>query len=132
MADPALRFLSLFVPDLDQARRAYAEVFGVEPVAPSPPVLEPHPCSPLSPVVFDLGGVKLALYQADGRTTHPGDVGIGVETHEPLAAVVERVQRAGGRTFVGPQPQAARAATLAVFVLPDRHFFEMLGPAPRG
>lgn len=36
MTLPSIPFLSLFVPDLDQAAENYAYVFGLEPQAPEP------------------------------------------------------------------------------------------------
>lgn len=116
-AKPKLRFLSLFVPDLDQYRVVYADLFGVEPEATSPPVVANHPYSPKPPVVFDLGGVKLALYQADGQVTHAGDVGIGLVADEP-ADFERRAQEHGGQTI--------GSGDLRIVALPDRHFFEIV------
>jgi predicted enzyme related to lactoylglutathione lyase len=120
-----MRFLSLFVPDLDAAVERYAAVFGLAPregpgVAPSP-----HPFAGRGPVVFDLGQVCLALYQCDGRTTHPGDVGIGVEVADP-AATTEAVRGSGGQVFFGPRAVVRDGREMAIFVLPDRHFFEVV------
>lgn len=133
MTATRLKYLSLFVPDLDRAATTYREVFAVEPEPASTPVLTAHPCSPRPPVVFDLGGVKLALYQQDGRTTHAGDVGIGLVAAGSLDELNARVVRQGGRTFIGPGPYGVGGEELAVFVLPDRHFFEVLSqPCARG
>ncbi len=119
-AKPKIRFLSLFVPDLDRFRSMYAELFGVEPEPAAPPIVEDHPYSPQPPVVFDLGGVKLALYQADGRVTHAGDVGIGLVTDAP-AELERRARKHGG--------QVMGAGTLRIIAMPDRHFFELVAPA---
>ncbi|MBW2523910.1 MAG: hypothetical protein JRI23_07040 [Deltaproteobacteria bacterium] len=125
-AAPALRFLSLFVPDLEAARKTYQSVLGVEPCEDGL-VPEPHPFAAAGPVVFDLGGVKLALYQCDQRATHPGDVGIGLCVEGSPARISQRVAPRGGRVFFGPQRLGADGRELAVFVLPDRHFFEVIG-----
>lgn len=123
---PELRFLSLFVPDLEAARERYEAVFAVAPTT-SDDVPPRHPFAAAGPVVFDLGGVKLALYQCDLRTTHPGDVGIGLLVDGPVASITNRVPPTGGQVFLGPQPVAPDDREMAVFVLPDRHFFEVLG-----
>jgi catechol 2,3-dioxygenase-like lactoylglutathione lyase family enzyme len=123
MSTPRLRFLSLFVDDLQRARQRYAAIFGVEPLADEQvdaAVPRPHPFSPAPPVVFDLGGVALALYQIDGRITHMGDVGIGVVTDEPSAELARRVQQEHGQVMQRP------GEPLLVFALPDRHFFEVV------
>lgn len=122
---PRMRFLSLFVPDLDAAVAQYAAVFGVSPRDDSGQAPNPHPFAGLGPVTFDLGQVCLALYQCDGRTTHPGDVGIGVEVTNP-SATTEAVRDAGGQVFFGPRPMPGDGRDLAVFVTPDRHFFEIV------
>lgn len=125
---PAIRFLSLFVPDLAQARTRYESMLGVAPVERDPDCLAPHPFSPAPPVVFDLGGVKLALYQADMRGTHPGDVGIGLLVEDGPGAIAERAKKAGANVFVPPRPLPGQARDLSVFMMPDRHFFEAVGP----
>jgi len=128
---PRMRFLSLFVPDLDAATQQYAAVFGVEPREGEGEgdregaALQPHPFSGRGPVVFDLGQVCLALYQCDGQTTHPGDVGIGVEVADP-AVTTEAVRAAGGQVFFGPRVVAGDGRETAIFVLPDHHFFEIV------
>ena len=123
---PTVRFLSLFVPDLERAARFYEEVFGLRPAS-ATQALSRHPYAAAGPVVFDLGGVELALYQCDQRTTHPGDVGIGIEAGGSTAEIARRVAPVGGRVFFGPQPLGEGHRELAVFVLPDRHFFEVVG-----
>lgn len=128
-SSPRVRFLSLFVPDLEAARRMYAEVFGVEAVE-DDELPAPHPYAAAGPVVFDLGGVKLGLYQCDMKTTHPGDVGIGLRAPGSASEVSDRVAAQGGRVFFGPRPSGPQQSELAVFVLPDRHFFEVLGARP--
>lgn len=131
---PALRFLSLFVPDLEQAAAAYAHVLGVEPREAPRHAPRSHPYAARGPVVFDLGGVELALYQCDQRTTHPGDVGIGLCVDESPAALATRAGARGGKVFFGPRPLPGDGRPCAALVLPDRHFFEVLGtpdaPAP--
>lgn len=123
---PELRFLSLFVPDLEAAVRTYRRVFGIEPSAPAL-APQPHPFAAAGPVVFDLGAVQLALYQCDMRATHPGDVGIGVHVDGSPAEIAGRVAPVGGKVFYGPRTFTEGGPELAVFVLPDRHFFEVVG-----
>lgn len=125
---PHLRFLSLFVPDLAAASQRYEAIFGVPPLAADTAPPSPHPYAAAGPVVFDLGGVKLALYQCDGRTTHPGDVGIGLHTDEPPAVVSVPAAEQGGQVFFGPRQLTGDDRSLAIFMLPDRHFFEVIGP----
>lgn len=122
MSRPTLRFLSLFVADLERAAQNYSAALGVEPMA--TPALAPmrHPFSPAPPVVFDLGGVELALYQVDANITHEGDVGIGVESADPQA-LLHRVADVGGQTLVD---STVGDTTMSVFVMPDRHFFEVV------
>jgi hypothetical protein len=124
---PTLRFLSLFVPDLADATRRYSELFGVEPRRVDTQAPHVHPFAAGGPVVFELGGVELALYQCDGRTTHPGDVGIGISTPGSTEPLARRAGELGGRVFFGPKPLPGDGRDGAFFVLPDRHFFELLG-----
>lgn len=126
--NPTLRFVSLFVPNLEEAARRYTEVFRVQPKAGDPSLPGPHPFGAGAPLVFDLGGVKLALHQADGRTTRGGDVGIGVVLEEPPAALAERAACHDGQVFHGPA-RLADGRELAIFVLPGDHYFEVVGPA---
>ena len=127
-APPELRFLSLFVPDLEAAKKRYEEVLGVSALEADGTSPDPHPFSPATPVLFDLGGVKLALYEANpDRGTHPGDVGIGVMVQGSPAALAGRASAQGGKVFYGPKRVPGDGRELAVFVLPDRHFFEVLG-----
>jgi predicted enzyme related to lactoylglutathione lyase len=128
---PRMRFLSLFVPDLDTAVAQYTAVFGVEPREGPGAALSPHPFSGRGPVVFDLGQVCLALYQCDGRTTHPGDVGIGVEVEDP-AVTTGAVRASGGQVFFGPRTVAGDGREMAIFVLPDQHFFEVVKGEGKG
>jgi len=125
-----MRFVSLFVADLEAACQRYQAVLGVPPQADSARAPRPHPFAAAGPVVFDLGGTALALYQCDGRATHPGDVGIGLEPSGDLHSMAERAAQQGGKVFFGPRPLADDGRVMAVFVLPDRHFFELLGPPP--
>ena len=125
-APAELRFLSLFVPDLEAARRTYENVFGVAPSDTTDETIGRHPFAAAGPVVFDLGAVRLALYQCDMRTTHPGDVGIGLCVQGAASRITERVAPAGGKVFLGPVEREEDQREMAVFVLPDRHFFEVL------
>jgi catechol 2,3-dioxygenase-like lactoylglutathione lyase family enzyme len=120
----SLRFVSLFVPDLEEARRTYEALLGTPPAAGPSPAPAPHPFAAEGPVVFVLGGVALALYQADGKTTHAGDVGIGIETavNEAASAIREH----GGLVFWGPEALGEDRRRMAVGVLKDRHFFEVV------
>jgi hypothetical protein len=128
---PETRFLSLFVSSLDTARQRYANVLGVEPAQQLGPAPAPHPFAAAGPVVFELGPVTLALYEADPkRGTHPGDVGIGLTTTECVEAVAGRATARGGRVFFGPARLPEDGREMAVFVLPDRHFFELLEKRP--
>ena len=121
MTEPTIRFLSLFVPDLAEARERYAAIFGREPVEGDEVCPRPHPFAAAGPVVFELGTVRIALYQCDQRTTHAGDVGIGIMDAEGPEATARRARKAGARVFAGP------AGEMAVFMTPDRHFFEVVG-----
>jgi catechol 2,3-dioxygenase-like lactoylglutathione lyase family enzyme len=124
---PALRFVSLFVPDLEDAVARYTAVLGVEPSSHDADAPTPHPYAARGPVVFDLGGPKLALYQCDQRTTHPGDVGIGLLVDGEPDALADRAVERGGRVFYGPTPLPGDGRRCAVLLLPDRHFFEVVG-----
>lgn len=124
---PELSFLSLFVPDLAQASRDYQKVLGIEPAASSGTAIAEHPFADGPPVVFILGSVALALYQSDGKTTHPGDVGIGLN-FEP-AGFSERAATVRGTTLWGPKKLAGEQRRMCVTMLPDRHFFEVVGPS---
>ncbi len=124
---PEVKLLSLFVPDLDTASRRYASVLGVEPAAHCGPAPKPHPFAAAGPVVFQLGAVTLALYQAaPDRGTHPGDVGIGLVGAGSVADIAARAAAHGGNVFFGPAKLPEDGREMAVFVLPDRHFFELL------
>jgi hypothetical protein len=129
---PRVRFLSLFVPDLDAAAARYAAVLGVAPRTDAGVAPARHPFAAAGPVVFDLGGVALALYRADGRGTHAGDVGIGLEAQGAPESVTARAAAEGGRvvrTVERLGPTDARA--MSILALPDRHFFEIVSPAAR-
>lgn len=131
----SIPFISLFVPDLEQARAAYARVFGTEAVPASGEVPPRHPFSPLPPAVFELGGVRLCLYQVDGRVTHAGDVGLGIATTDEPEAVLRRAAEAGGQVLMSPTRLPASgdgALTMSIFMLPDRHFFELVKREPAG
>ena len=126
---PRLRFLSIFVPDLAGAVRRYREVLGVEPVDGPGAAPREHPFAALGPIVFDLGGVALALYECDGRATHPGDVGIGLEVDGSPAPMAGRAAAQKGKVFFGPRrfsESEDECREMAVFVLPDRHLFEVV------
>jgi len=126
---PRLTFLSLFVPDLEDAAQRYEAILGVAPSSSLGSAPQGHPFAAAGPVVFELGEVALALYQCDQRATHPGDVGIGIEGEAGTAgAVAARARTNQGQVFFGPRaisPDDARE--MSVFVLPDRHFFEVVG-----
>jgi hypothetical protein len=122
-----VEFLSLFVPDLSAARDAYATVFGIEPEAASGSIPHTHPYSPQPPVVFDLGTLKLALYQIDGHVTHAGDVGIGTTTDD-LPGLLARAQRVGADAMPAVEVDADQDAPkrFGVVVFPAQHFFELI------
>jgi predicted enzyme related to lactoylglutathione lyase len=120
----SLRFVSLFVPDLAEAARTYEALLGTAPARDPSPAPAPNPFAAAGPVVFDVGGVVLALYQADGKTTHAGDVGFGIETDVDEAAAV--IRERGGVVFWGPEPLGADGRKMAIGVTTDRHFFEVV------
>jgi len=124
---PSLRFISLFVPSLAEAVPRYRALLGVEPSERMGAAPAPHPFASQGPVVFQLGEVALALYQCDGRTTHPGDVGFGLEA--PVEAAAARIREQGGRVFWGPRALGDPERRMAVGMLPDRHFFEIVAGA---
>jgi catechol 2,3-dioxygenase-like lactoylglutathione lyase family enzyme len=127
-AKPELKFLSLFVPDLAEATERYQVVLGVRPTEDDGTAPSPHPFAAAGPVLFDLVTVKLALYQADPkRGTHPGDVGVGVQVAGSPRSLAERAGASGGRVFYGPEAMPGDGREMAVFVLPDRHFIEVVG-----
>jgi catechol 2,3-dioxygenase-like lactoylglutathione lyase family enzyme len=129
-SEPSLRFLSLFVPNLQAAAQYYQSIFGVAPLSHDPHAPCPHPFASAGPVVFALGPVLLALYECDQRTTHPGDVGLGIEMDAGMQELCSRAAGAGGRVFRGPAPLAGSGRTMAAFMLPDRHFFEVVDAQP--
>jgi catechol 2,3-dioxygenase-like lactoylglutathione lyase family enzyme len=124
---PEITFLSLFVPDLKEAARCYQEVLGLEPVPNQGQAPDPHPFAGSAPVLFELGQVRIALYEANpNRGTHAGDVGIGVRFHQGLAAVAERAKHNRATTLYGPKRLPGDGREIAVFALPDRHFLEVV------
>ncbi len=127
MPTPTLRFVSLFVPELEATAARYAAFLGVDAVHDDPDVPRHHPYAAGPPVVFPMGQVKLALYPCDGRITHPGDVAIGLHS-EDLPATMGAA-KAAGATLFPRRTTAEPSRELGVFVLPDKHFFEVLGPA---
>jgi hypothetical protein len=62
------------------------------------------------------------------RGTHPGDVGIGVCLTETPDALATRARSVGANVFHAPSVVRDDARRLAVFMMPDRHFFEVVGP----
>ncbi len=126
--NPKITFLSLFVSNLDEAIDGYQSLLGVSPESGAGAALAPHPFATRGPVVFQLGEVALALYECDGQTTHPGDVGIGLETDLELAA--SELREHGGHVFWGPASLDANERRLAIGVSPDRHFFEIVAGDP--
>lgn len=122
----ALEFVSLFVPSLEEAVPRYRALLGVPPSEGPGRAPCSHPFAAKGPVVFELGNVALALYECDGRTTHPGDVGFGLAASVETAAT--RIREQGGRVFWGPKATASGGRTMAIGMLPDRHFFEIVEP----
>jgi hypothetical protein len=129
---PTVRFLSLFVPDLQKARSQYALILGVDPVEADTTCLRKHPFAAAGPVIFELGSVKLALYQCDMRGTHPGDVGIGLYAEQSPTEVAALARKAGANVFFGPKELPGDGREVAVFMTQDRHFFEAVGPRREG
>jgi hypothetical protein len=125
MSKPRLRFVSLFVPNLAEAVERYEALLQTKPIYGASAALTPHPFAAAGPVVFQLGDVSLALYECDGHTTHPGDVGFGLETNLDEAAA--RMREQGGTIFWGPASSES-GQTAAIGMLPDRHFFELVDP----
>ena len=124
---PEVRMLSLFVPDLAAATERYGAVLGLEPAQDPGLAPQPHPFAESGPIVFQLGPVALALYQATpSRGTHPGDVGIGLAVDDCVRQVAARAAANGGSVFFGPERLPEDGREMAVFMLPDRHFFELL------
>ncbi len=121
-----LRFISLFVPNLADAVGRYQALLRVAPSAESGAAPAPHPFGVKGPVVFQLGEVAIALYECDGQTTHPGDVGLGIEC--PLDEAASLLREQGGSVFWGPASLGESEQRMAVGVLPDQHFFEMVEP----
>lgn len=129
---PSVRFLSLFVPDLDAAQATYQQLLGIPPFTGETSAPTPHPFAARGPVVFDLGTVHLALYQcAPQRGTHPGDVGIGVESSATLKEAAHRAKESGAQVFFGPSPLPGDGRQMMVYVTPDRHFLEWVDAKPR-
>ena len=120
----SLRFVSLFVPDLAEAARTYEALLGTPPARGPSPAPANHPFAAAGPVVFELENVALALYQTDGKTTHAGDVGFGIETDVGEAAAV--IREHGGIVFWGPEARGVDGRTMAIGVTRDRHFFEVV------
>jgi catechol 2,3-dioxygenase-like lactoylglutathione lyase family enzyme len=129
-SEPTVRFLSLFVPDLQAAARYYQSIFGAPALDHDDHAPSAHPFAAAGPVVFALGPVRLALYQCDQRTTHPGDVGIGIEVESGMQELCARASQHGGRVFRAPSKLANGGRTMAGFMLPDRHFFEIVDAPP--
>lgn len=123
---PRLRFISLFVPNLSEATSLYSALLQVAPSDGTGSAPSPHPFASKGPVIFQLGDVALALYECDGQTTHPGDVGFGFEGNIERVAV--QLRRHEAASVWGPQRIAGSATRIAVGVTPDRHFFEIVEP----
>ncbi len=121
---PRLRFISLFVPNLAEAVTRYEALLQTAPNYDSAAALAPHPFATSGPVVFQLGEVAIALYECDNRTTHPGDVGFGLETD--MNQTVSRIREQGGNVFWGPASASEGGQNAAIAMLPDRHFFEIV------
>ena len=123
---PRLRFLSLFVPDLEAAARRYELILGAPPLAEVSVPPSPHPFAAGGPVVFDAGGVFIALYACDGKTTHVGDVGIGLVVAESVDTIASAARQAGAKVFRAPRGDGGEPRAMALVVTPDRHFFEVI------
>lgn len=121
---PQLRFISLFVSNLADATARYSELLQVSPSHDLGGVVMNHPFAVKGPVVFRFGTVALALYECDGSTTHPGDVGFGLQGDIETAAATLKQQ--GGTVFWGPGRVVDGETRLAIGVTPDRHFFEFI------
>lgn len=127
---PSIRLISLFVPSLAEATAHYSALLQVSPCSGSNSAIEVHPFASKGPVVFQLGSVALALYECDGRTTHPGDVGIGLE--DTVQETAARLNAQGGTVFWGPSPIEGHERQLAIGMMPDRHFFEIIEAGQHG
>jgi len=125
---PRVQFLSLFVPNLEASVGHYRAMLGMEPLEGLGAAPASHPFAAKGPVVFQLGAVSLALYECDDQTTHAGDVGIGLTIDDP--EIVHRFRECGGQLFWGPNSLNRETQQFAIGVMPDRHFFELLGPTP--
>ncbi len=125
----SLQFISLFVPSLSEAVPQYKALLGIDPSWQAGVVPARHPFAAKGPVVFQLGDVALALYECDGRTTHPGDVGLGLRA--PLDQAGSCIRTHQGRVFWGPKPVDEDGRRMIVGMLPDRHFFEVIEPEPK-
>ncbi len=121
-----LRFISLFVPNLAEAVVQYSALLQQPPSQSAAGALAPHPFAVKGPVVFQMGDVMLALYECDASTTHPGDVGFGLEGDIEQAAT--QITRQGGTIFFGPGTIAGSGTRLAIGMTSDRHFFELVDP----
>ena len=124
---PRVRFISLFVPNLAEATSRYASLLQMAPSEATGGAPSPHPFATKGPVVFQLGDLALALYECDGHTTHPGDVGLGLESNVEQTAV--RLRQQGGTVFWGPATNSGSETGLAIGMMPDRHFFEIVEPS---
>ena len=124
---PRFRFISLFVPNLAEATSRYASLLQMAPSEGTGGAPSPHPFATKGPVVFQLGDLALALYECDGHTTHPGDVGLGIESNVEQTAV--RLRQQGGMVFWGPATITGSETELAIGMMPDRHFFEIVEPS---
>ena len=128
MTPARVSYLSLFVDDLAAAAKRYEALFGVAPSDDTLGAPEPHPFARSRPVVFRLGPVAVALYAADpSRGTNQGDVGIGLTLDAPAEAVTARFREARARSLA-PAVVLPDGRSLAVGVLPDNHFVEVVTP----
>ena len=125
---PRVEFLSLFVRNLDTSVDQFRTMLGVEPEPEPGLALAPHPFAAKGPVVFQLGHIALALYECDSRTTHSGDLGIGLRVDD--LDTVHRFGAVGGQIFWGPNSVQPTSEQLAIGVTSDRHFFEIVGTIP--
>ncbi|MFC2091493.1 hypothetical protein ACFLTD_01835 [Elusimicrobiota bacterium] len=129
MVKNKIEFISLFVSDLRKAIEDYSVLFATEPVECAGSIPLKHPFSPLAPVVFDMGNIKIALYQADSNTTHTGDVGLGLISDENTEEILQRAVHCGGQVLISSDEVTVKDAQnpkMSVFMMRDRHFYELV------
>jgi hypothetical protein len=100
----SLRFVSLFVPDLEEAARTYTALLGMQPAAGPSPAPAPHPFAAAGPVVLERGGVALALYRGSRADR-------GASEHRAVERRSVRSVVAAARAGFGWRPSAVAAKT---------------------